>query len=522
MMRGMSLLALGFYLLLASCGGKAGEDAQKKAALRPLDPVSLRPIGRRLTEGEKRHFLRRTHWGVTPEDLAELDKLGLDAYLDWMLNGKAPMGIEKRAARLIVDPLRPRPEELSAYWLAWMVRTPNPFREVMAFFWHDHFAVSQVVLNETNRHYMLDHVRLLRRRALGNVKTLFKAVAKDPAMLVFLDGIRSTKDAPNENFAREFWELFSLGVDRGYTQKEIEEAARAFTGFKEIEVEERGEAKTGKAVTPPKKVKKVPKIRRVVFDPNLHDSGEKTIFGKTGRFDSDGVVDLTFAERDVGHFLAGKLLKRFVCEDPPPKLVDSLAKAFVDAGFEIKPVLRSLFRSEAFFSEKARRPLLKSPIEYAVGFVRSTGLEPPLLVLDSALEVLGERPTFPPSVKGWPRGRAWLTPQSVLERGKFVNACATARASQRDRGIGVVNLLPSRRSRSVPQIVDHLIQLLELSPKPAVRAEWVHFLSVSLHPKGQGISESPDPFDWASPQHLDERLRNLVVWMAEDPSYFIK
>ena len=513
-MRMRSYWATGLLILLAACGGDKGDAGpHKDAAQAPsLRESSLAPIGRPLRMAEKRHFLRRTHWGVTPEDLAELDKLGLDAYLDWMLSAKAPQGIEDRAARLIVDPRWPRPEELSAYWLAWMVRTPNPFREVLAFFWHDHFAVSQVVLGERNRHYMLEHVRLLRREALGNVKKLFKAVARDPAMLVFLDGIRSTKDAPNENFAREFWELFSLGVDRGYTQKEIEEAARAFTGYKEVveEVEAKG-AKGGRRA-----------LARVVYDPALHDGGLKEIFGKKAAFDSDGVVELTFAERDVGSFLAAKLLRRFVRSDPPQALVKALGRAFVEEGWEMRPVLRRLFRSEAFYSEAAQRPLLKSPIEYAVGFVRSTGLEPPLLVLDGALEVLGERPTFPPSVKGWPRGRAWLSPQAVLERGKFVNACATARASQRDRGIGVTNLLPSRRARSVPGIVDHLIELLELSPQPAVRAEWVHFLSVSLQPKGVGIQETPDPFDWADPRHLDERLRNLVVWMAQDPSYFIK
>jgi hypothetical protein len=510
--------ALGLLAVFAACGGDQGEGGTSGRASgeapKVLDPGSLAPIGRPLTQGEKRHFLRRTHWGVTPEDLVELDKLGLDAYLDWMLASEAPPGIEDRAAKLIVDPRFPRPEELSAYWLSWMVRTPNPFREVLAFFWHDHFAVSQQVLGDANRHYMLGHVRLLRKHGLGNVKDLFKRVAKDPAMLVFLDGIRSTKDAPNENFAREFWELFSLGVDQGYTQKDIEEAARAFTGFKEVlrKVPGGKGAKDGKER----------ELARVVYEPGRHDEGNKTIFGKRSAYDSDGVVDLTFAERPVGRFLATKLLRRFVCVDPPETLVDSLARAFVEAGWEMRPVLRRLFRSEAFFSEQARRPLLKSPIEYAVGFVRSTGLEPPLLVLDSALEVLGERPTFPPSVKGWPRGRAWLSPQAVLERGKFVNACATARVSQRDRGIGLANLLPSRRHRSVTDIVDHLVELLELNPKPAVRAEWVQFLNVSLHPKGPSIEERPDPFDWARPRHLEERLRNLVVWMAQDPSYFIK
>ena len=317
----------------------------------------------------------------------------------------------------------------------------------MGFFWHDHFAVSTIVLDSETRWWMPRHLNLLRNNSVGNLKALVYSVAIDWAMLNFLDGIRSNLRNPNENFARELWELFTLGRDNGYTQQDIEEAARAFTGFQSV-------------LLPPPNDNR----REIIFNSTLHDATDKTIFGlllpgrsSNGELEYLDMVNLTFDHRPVAEFIGKKIWEYFVYTDPSQRVIDAVAKLFRDSNYEIAPVLQTIFTSKAFFSDRAKEGLVKSPVEHHIGFVRATGLNVPLVSLDFSLFSTYQRPTRPPDVNGWPSGERWLSAAGMLERANFIRGAIALRGNppQNDPGgnLLIEPLLPPPGQRSAAEVV---------------------------------------------------------------------
>jgi uncharacterized protein (DUF1800 family) len=277
-----------------------------------------------------------------------------------------------------------------------MLATPSPVTERMTLFWHNHFATSQQKVR--NAQLMYRQNALLRREALGNFGSLLHAVAKDPAMLVYLDNAGSRRQAPNENFAREVMELFTLGEGHGYGERDIKEAARAFTGWSldrdTLEFT----------------------FRRV-----WHDGGEKTVLGRTGRFDGDQVLDLLLARPETAQFITDKLWKEFVSPTPDAREAKRLAAVFREARYEVKPLLRAMLASDAFWAPDNRATLIKSPVDLVVGTLRTFEIRPATLrpaVLAST--VLGQNPMSPPNVKGWPGGEAWINSSTLLGRKQLV------------------------------------------------------------------------------------------------------
>jgi len=195
----------------------------------------------------------------------------------------------------------------------------------MTLFWHSHFAVSAQKVRSARLNYQLNAT--LRRHATGNFRTLLQEVAKTPAMLEYLDNRQNVKGNPNENWAREFFELFTLGIGN-YSENDIKEAARAFTGWTA-----RGE--------------------QSVFVARRHDDGVKTLFGRTGRFTADDVIDLTLAQPACAEFICAKLWRFFAYENPDPEVVRGLADTFRQSDYELKPVLKQIFSCQAFYSERA-------------------------------------------------------------------------------------------------------------------------------------------------------------------------
>ena len=285
--------------------------------------------------------------------------------------------------------------ELREWWLREIVLTPSPLTERMTIFWHNHFATSQQKVKSAK----LIHSQnvLLRSQALGNFATLLHAVSKDPAMLVYLDNANSRRQAPNENFAREVMELFTLGEGH-YAEGDIKEAARAFTGWSI-------DRDTG----------------RFVNRPFFHDAGTKTVLGKSGRFGGDDVLDILLARRETAEFVTRKLWREFVSPEPDEAQVKRLAGVFRDARYEVKPLLRALLLSDAFWAPENRATLIKSPVELVAGTLRTLDIHPMNLrpaVVASAL--LGQNLMSPPNVKGWPGGEAWITSATLLGRKQFL------------------------------------------------------------------------------------------------------
>jgi uncharacterized protein (DUF1800 family) len=286
---------------------------------------------------------------------------------------------------------------------AWVQNMMNDgFREKMTLFWHNHFVTKFEVYNCPS--WMNDYYRMLQKNALGNFKTFTVEVGKSPAMLVFLNGVQNTVIEPNENYARELYELFTLGQDNGYTQEDIVQTARALTGwngFTEL-------------------------CAPIGFLPFTHDNGIKTIFGQTGNWGYQDVHDILFLERaeQIANYICGKLYQAFVHPDIEAEIVSGLAQTFLDNNFEIAPVLRQLFKSEHFFDAYNIGTIVKSPIDAILNYIREGNFTYNVESLTLAgyfADDLAQTLFNPPDVAGWPGNRAWIDSNTLTGRWQAID-----------------------------------------------------------------------------------------------------
>jgi uncharacterized protein (DUF1800 family) len=346
------------------------------------------------------HLHRRAGFGATRAEVERDLKDGPAAAADRFLRARPATADEQG----ILDSLRQGvldsgdADRLKAWWLYRVLYDPDPLREKLTLFWHGHFATSNRKVN--NIPLMLAQNELLRKHALGPFAALLTAVVGDGAMLVWLDGAGSKKEKPNENFGREFLELFTLGVGR-YSEKDIREAARAFTGWS---------VEGGKGA----------------FHDAAHDAGEKTFLKQTGAWAPADVVRITLEQPACAEFLCKKLYRFFVREDedPPADLLRPLAEELRGHDYDVGHVVGVILRSRHFYEPAVRRQRVKSPVEFSAGLLRV--LEVPradvrLLALALACERQGQDLFYPPNVKGWDGGKTWLNSSTVLERGNWCN-----------------------------------------------------------------------------------------------------
>lgn len=378
---------------------------------------------------DARHLLLRTGFAPTDAQVRQYAWMTREAGVDRLLReGRTTTVTSTPGFAVETTPLRyPRAEdttpeerrvflqtqvrqglELRAWWMQEMLVTPSPLTERMTLFWHNHFVSSQQKVRFAR--LMYGQNAMLRANALGNFGTLLHAASKDPAMLVYLDGAQSRKAQPNENFAREVMELFTLG-EGNYGEQDIKEAARAFTGWS---------------------------INRdngtYVFRPALHDNGIKTVLGRSGNFDGDGVLDVLLARPETSRFVTAKLWREFVSPEPDAREVERIAQIFRGRDYDIKAALRALFLSEGFWSDANRGTLVKSPVELVVGTLRQLEVESTIsLPYAVAASGMGQNLFSPPNVKGWPGGEAWINSNTLLARKQFLDRIARnddARATQ--------------------------------------------------------------------------------------------
>jgi len=270
------------------------------------------------------------------------------------------------------------------WWLDRMVRTTHPLEERMTFFWHDHFATADVPVP-----LALAQNRTLRAHALGRFDTLLRAVFLDPAMQLHLSVVGSHKDDPNENFARELFELYTLGAGVGYTEDDIREAARAFTGW--VAVRSNGQ------------------VTGVRFDPARHDAGEKTIFGRRGPWGWEDVLRLTVAQKGVGEFLTQKLWAELVGTPLSTRTRRNLVRQFQRSGRSLRTLVAAMLRAPQLYLELERPDLVKPPVVFVAGLLRTNGWPVDRVAWASLLTTMGQRPFSPPSVAGWDGGAAWCS-----------------------------------------------------------------------------------------------------------------
>ncbi|TDG25495.1 DUF1800 domain-containing protein [Paraburkholderia silviterrae] len=299
-------------------------------------------------------------------------------------------------------------DELRAWWMREILTTPSPLTERMTLFWHNHFATGEDKVPEPL--LMAQQNALLRRNALGSFATLLHEVAKDPAMLLYLDGASNRKGKPNENFAREVMELFTLGEGQ-YSQQDVAEAARAYTGW---------------GVDPD--------TWRCIWRPAEHDDGVKTVLGKSGPFDGDAMLDILLGEPQTARFVSAKLWCEFVSDTPDPAQLDTVAARFRTSGYDIRTALGALLVTPAFWDERNRGVLVSSPVEFIAGTVRrfEVGYANTAMFAHTSA-ALGENLFYPPNVKGWPGGVTWINSVTLLARKQFVEQLFRATEEVRPR-----------------------------------------------------------------------------------------
>ena len=280
--------------------------------------------------------------------------------------------------------------------IIWINRMADPahnaFLERMTLFWHGHFACQTKISG-----LAIAQINTIRQHALGNFRDLVLAIAKDASMIRFLNNQQNRKKTPNENFARELLELFTIG--RGnYTEQDIKEAARAFTGWSS---NLQGE---------------------YVFRQRQHDYGVKTFFGKTGNFDGTDIIDLILERRETANFIAKKVYRYFVNDQPDEAIIKQLGQTFYNSGYDIGHLLRTIFETDWFYHPKNMGTKIKSPVELLAGMMRSLNVK---FEQDNALifvqRALGQILFNPPNVAGWPGGKSWIDNSTLMLRLNLAN-----------------------------------------------------------------------------------------------------
>jgi uncharacterized protein (DUF1800 family) len=367
------------------------------------------------------HLLVRAGFGGTPAEFQKTLALGLEQAVNSLVSAEpdnlqppswaatddeqdlreqlkvAATPAEKQSIRKILQQkFRSEMKDLIRWWVDRMLNTSSPFVEKMTLFWHGHFATSAEKVRPAYKMWLQNET--FRREGLDNFRRLIKVVSRDPAMMVWLDTAQSRKESPNENFAREVMELFTLGEGH-YTESDVKAAARAFTGYRIDQFDQ-----------------------SFRFAQNQFDSGLKTFMGKTGPWDGDQILDIIVSQPQCARFIVSKIWKFFVYEDPEPNLVDALANELRKGHYELRPFMRTLFLSEEFYSAKARNSQIKSPIQLIVEALHTLSIPlPDSDFLEFAFRQLGQVPFYPPNVKGWDGGKSWINTATLIFRYKLAH-----------------------------------------------------------------------------------------------------
>ncbi len=360
----------------------------------PDDPWDLRKVA---------HLHRRAGFGATRAELLRDVASGPEASVERLFRPPALLPDDVEAIDGLCQMARSslNHDLLKVSWLNRILHGPDPLRERLTLFWHGHFATSNTKVESVA---LMDRQNeTLRSHALGGFAAMLEAIIADPAMLVWLDGGNSKKDKPNENFAREFLELFTLGVGH-YAEHDIREAARAFTGW--VRHDSRGGFAEAPAFT---------------RDTAQVDDGPKAFLGQNGPWGPSDIVRITLDRPEAANFLARKLYRWFVGEagTPGPELIEPLAEEVRRRQFAIGPIVGMILRSRHFYSRAAYRQRIKSPVEYSAGLIRMLEVPRPALnplALSAACDAQGQELFVPPNVEGWVGGPVWINSSTLLER----------------------------------------------------------------------------------------------------------
>ena len=420
-------------------------------AWEPFRPDRTRPWDLEAVTHLHRRAAFAAPWAVLSRDLKD----GLEASVERLIEGESAAGdgtpapefesfLDAMAARLgTTGDL----DGLQSIWLYRMIFTPHPLRERLTLFWHNLFATSIAKVN--NPALMQRQNDLLRSHGLGDFRSMLRAIGKDPAMLIWLDSTANKKAHPNENYAREVMELFSLG--RGhYSEKDVQEAARAFTGWFVIRDE-------------------------FAVVPRQHDDGPKTVLGRKGNWSGDDIPAILLDQPACPEWICRKLFRYLVSESHSPSdaLLAPLAKAFRESNYQVRVPVAMILRSNLFFDPEVRRRRVKCPVEFAVGTVRSLEILKPTVApaaMARSCVQMGQSLYAPPSVAGWDWGRAWINSTTMLARANFVLALLSEDDEAMGRRCDPTKLAARHGFRKPADAAKFLLDLLVPGPvEPSVK-----------------------------------------------------
>jgi uncharacterized protein (DUF1800 family) len=491
----------------------------------------LAPLpGEKWNQADTAHLLNRAAFGGTPEEIRTTYKKGLAVALRDLIDFRdddahvePPAWAHPRNIRAVRMQLKMAKEQgqdfqqkirqvqmaegeniidLRHWWLERMMNGPAPLLEKMTLFWHGHFATS--VQKVKDAYWMWLQNDTLRRNAFGNFAALVKAISRDPAMMIYLDLRQNREEHPNENWARELMELFTVGIGN-YTEDDVRASARAFTGY-------RIDSTT----------------QQFRFVPFQQDKTNKKFMGRSGALNGDDIIDILVSKPACAQFIGRKLWRFFVEDDPPQQVVDAVAESIRSHNYQIRPVLREIFSSAEFYSERVKRTQIKSPVQYIVQTSKLLGTKlPSPMVAQNAMRQMGQVLFAPPNVKGWDGGKAWITTSTLLFRYNFANYLINGdamlrripprRSAAHDPGfrrrfeiaeqirrdpIDIRKLVPAELREKPRELVDVLSQRLFEGPLPKKETNtFVEYLKAR------------------DPDTSDETMRGLVHLMMSTPRF---
>jgi uncharacterized protein (DUF1800 family) len=377
------------------------------------------------------HLLRRAGFGSTEAELDEFTALGFMGAIDRLLNYEQ---VDDSTTDALVASIDVSSIEGARYaWLMRMLNTRRPLQEKMTLFWHTHFATAASKVRRAA--VMLAQIQLFRDNALGNFESLLQQVTRDPAMLQWLDNNQNRKGRPNENYAREVMELFTMGIGN-YTDADVKEAARAFTGYT------------------------ANRAGQFAFNPDQHDDGDKTFLGVTRNWDADDILSVLVRHPSTARRLTTKLFTYFVYDNPTDETIDRLSNTYINTGFSMREVVRDILSGPEFLSQQAFHGQVKQPVELVIGALKALNVQNIGPDLPQMTRRMGQDLLNPPDVSGWKQGDGWISAATMIERLNFAERLAAASAASDPYFVDVGDQLRTQGVQSESAAVDYYLDLL--------------------------------------------------------------
>ena len=430
------------------------------------------------------HLLRRFGLGASEAEVDYYSRGGWQKAVDRLLDFESveePVVYGEDYLKDQDGRVVPNPRLAQTACYAWLLTTTRPLQAKMTLFWHDHFATSSEKVS--NGPAMYTHWETLRDLGIGKFDELLLAVSKNPAMLYWLDNIENLKGKPNENFAREVMELFTLG-EGNYTEKDIQEVARAFTGWS-YGVSLNGRTRPNRG--------EVPNQRHAFYlDFTNHDNEEKSVFGKSGKLNGDDVIKILCALPRTATYITEKMWSWFVYPNPEKALIEKHAKVFQASGLDVKVLLKSIMLDEALYSDKAERKVIKNPVDFCIPTMRQLGMGAVMATTlknltteeyrllrgtmqiarlpSVATSAMGMELLTPPDVSGWPSMTQWISTSTMVERMKWSDSLFSTNLRP---GPSLTVQAVAPNGASAQQVVDNLLSVLDAPLPDSKKADLV-------------------------------------------------